>query len=220
MDVLDSSLRCEKCKGFWVANWVVNNVAAGKEIKADRAGVEPVFGQGTNRCPVDGTLLLNPPKGSIPDDLAAEKCITCSGWWFPGDELFNFQTAFKAKTNYLKQWKKGDWVSYAWPALVVAFLGVGIIGGVVLVKNRQQATISASIGVNEFVATTVSQGQVEIRFKAEHRIETVEYKRWDEVVYKTATVEIVNGWNLVRISGLSSGEYQMKIMGVIYRFTI
>lgn len=220
IDVLDNSYRCDRCKGFWVANWVVNNMAAGKEIQAVRSGLVNKSDQGTNKCPLDGTLLISLPKDVVPEGLSAGKCITCAGWWFPGDELFNFQTAMRTKENYIKQWHRKDWMTYAWPALVVGVLLVGIGGGVKLINDRQQASINASVGVSQFVPIIQGQGEAEIRFKTQVSVGQVEYKKVQDEQWQTVGISLENGWYVVRLSGLDKGQYIMRILEKDYNFSI
>lgn len=217
---LDNSFRCEKCKGFWVANWVVNNLASGKQPALTVVGVETKVGDGQNKCPTDGTNLISPPRDAVPEGLAAEKCLTCAWWWFPGDELFKFQQAFAAKSEYLRKWKKNDWTAYAWPALVLAILVGGLTGSVVLIKSRQEAVINAALGVREFVATPLGQGTVEIRFTSETHIQQAEYRNALSRDWTLADVSPEGNMYLIRLRNLEKGTYFVRIQSKEFEFEV
>lgn len=217
----DDSLRCPKCGGVWAANWVVNNLVAGKEMRIDPLGAKVDRGDGKSVCPQDGTLLVMPAREAVPEDMVIEKCEVCGGWWFPGDEIFKFKQAFRARQEYVRNWRKSDWMAYAWPALVLALMIAGVGGGVWLVRYRQQAAIQASYGVREFVVIDYGKGQVEIRFKADLPVTQAEYKLRSGKEWHEAPAEPLDGGYVVKLTGLAGGqEYIVRVGGKEWRFTV
>lgn len=216
----DYSYRCSKCGGWWVPNWVVNNIADGRVVAAkEKAGLAD--GEiGKNLCPIDKTMLSVPGKGTVPDDLAVQKCSHCGWWWFPGNEIFKFSRAFEVKKSYVKLWNKNDWMAYAWPALVLVLMLLGVGGGVWLVRQRQQVAVPAAVGVREFLAVQRASGVVEVRFKSEVVVGEVEYcmaERRGCVVLKP---EVEGEFYVVRLAGLEPGKYVMQVVGREYEFEV
>jgi len=220
----DDSHQCPKCGGLWVANWVVNNVAAGKPIKAETAGGESGLAAGvqpTNICPLDRSKLSAPAAETMPTGVAALRCEMCGGWWFGKGELQKLQSAYLARAEYERQWKKPNWTAFAWPALVLAIMVAGIGGSVTLVRQQQRAAIQASYGVREMVVLNLGRGEVEIRFKANVPIGTAEFRKSDSRVWSEVGVEQEEGGFKIRLKGLAADqEYLVRIAEKEYKFTV
>lgn len=125
-----------------MAPWVVNQIAEGKELTIGALGREKLTG-GKNVCPADGETMLSRPADS-PEEVNCWSCARCGWWWFVGDEVFKFKSAWEVKRGYMKTWeRKEKWPQWVWPAVAVLLLAVGMMAGLALVKIRQQVGVPA-----------------------------------------------------------------------------
>lgn len=138
----DNSWRCPECGGVWMAAWVVNQVAEGKNLMLEAAKKEKLVG-GKNVCPADGKTELVRPADS-PEGVNCWSCGKCGWWWFDGDEIFEFAHAWIVKRGYIKTWeRKEKWPQWVWPAIAVMVLTIGMMAGLALVRIRQQVGVPA-----------------------------------------------------------------------------
>jgi len=138
----DNSWRCSGCGGVWMAPWVVNQIAEGKEVMIKAEGKEKLTG-GKNVCPADGETILSLPVDS-PEGVNCWSCGKCGWWWFDGDAVFEFRQAWEIKRGYAKTWeRKAIWPQWVLPALAVLLLAIGMMAGLALVRIRQQVGVPA-----------------------------------------------------------------------------
>jgi Zn-finger nucleic acid-binding protein len=208
----DYSYRCEKCGGVWMANWVVNNLASGKPVQVQPLKASVVSRLGGNVCPTDGARLVTPARGTVPEGLVVEKCSQCGWWWFPGDELFKFADAFKTKVAYVRVWERREWFVYAWPALVLVLMVMGLTASVSLVKNRQSTAINAGVGISEFVSIPWGEGRLEVRFKSDSVVNTIDYRQKGSGERVGVPVKLDGDVYQAVIEGLEPGEYVVAIL--------
>jgi len=217
----DDSLRCQKCGGVWAANWVVNNLATGKEMRIEPLLTKTETNEGKSTCPQDGTLLMTPAREAVPEDMVILRCDLCGGWWFPGDEIFKFKQAFRDKQAYLRSWRKVNWLTYAWPALVLALMVAGVGGGVWLVREQQRIISQASYGVKDFVVIDYGQGKVEMRFGAGEAVGEIEYRQTQAYAWHTAKAYETEGGYKVTLPRLTPGvEYVVRIGSDQFKFKV
>lgn len=206
----DDSLRCDKCGGVFVANWVVNNLAEGKEVN-----IQPTNGKldggGSLKCPLDEALLSGVSEEVAPHGVRSMKCSVCGGWWFELNGIFDFAKAYKLKSDYLQTWKKTDFMNLAWPALVLVLLVGGVFGGVYLVRQEQQTTIIASYGIFDLTIIKLDRDEIEVRFKSKNRVDYVEYRMVGELDWMLVPVKTEGEYLVAGVDAMETGQYEIKV---------
>ena len=211
----DDSLRCVKCGGLWVANWVVNNVADGKTIQVAKSNKLVQERNGSLTCPIDGNRLSGVSEESVPAGVRVLKCNACGGWWFEGDDIFEFAQAAFVKHEYLLRWKKKDVISLAWPAFALVLMLGGVVGGVYLVRSQQQVTTIASFGIYDLFIVNMGNNEVEIRFKSGQVIEKIGYRISGDINWSYVEVTKNNNEYVVVFTGLQAGDYEFQIGDIV-----
>ena len=217
----DDSWNCSKCGGYWLANWVVNNVADGKPLRVEPKNLKKAASGGLHSCPTDATTLTAAPEEMKPEGVEVGRCHLCGGWWFPGDSLFTFRRGYETKKEYMKAWKMPEWSRFAWPALALAVLVTGLGVTVNLVRQRTQMAVPAAsmLPVSDFVVAEVEPGKVVIWFKSSEAMDTIEYKKETDTEWVMMLVAINNGGYMVDVQGLESGAtYQVRIVEQEFTF--
>lgn len=194
-----------------MANWVVNNVATGKQLTISEMK-EKTGGGGDNKCPTDGVNLVGVGSDLVPEDISIKKCNQCGWWWFPESEVFKFVKAMNARREYVKLWNKSDWLNYAWPALALVVLMSGLVGAVAVVREQQRGVTQATERIKELSVVQVSSGTIEVRFKADVAVEKVEYKMTNELRFRSVNVNLEGEYMVAKISGLRKGLYVVRVM--------
>lgn len=216
----DESWHCDDCGGYLTDNWAVNAVSEGKTL-----GVYPsrlvggiTYG-GTNNCPKDDTHLTAPPSEMVPAGLTIGVCSKCHAWWFPGNELFTFATASKAKNDYVHLWKKSELNTYVYPAFAVLIISGLLAGGVYFVQRQQRVMVSAQNPVSDLSFIYVGDNAVDVRFVSKLAPGIIEVWKGDARL-SLVSPQIEDGFYVARISNLSRGSYKLKIFGQEYPFSV
>lgn len=216
---MDESFRCPNCGGFWVQNWVVNALSEGKPAQPTPMEGKPAVG-GTNSCPTDGWILNSPPREVVPEGFVAGVCNACRNWWLPGNSLFTYADAAKAKKSYENQWHKDVWKKTAFPALVMLLAIGAVTGSVVLVRQQQRVKIGAADAIEYLSVVYVVPGGVDIWFKTSTPMPYISYRSVTDLHTYMAPVVIEDGKYVVHLRELAPGDYIYTLFGRDYQFRI
>ena len=203
----DQSYRCFKCGGFWMDGWVVNRLNSKMLSKWMKIEVdEGWLNLGNNACPVDDAKLVRYQGENVPSNVVVKRCERCGRWWFPTDSLLDFKPAQEAKVNYFKMWGMATDVSaLLLPALGLVVVVTGVITGVRVVQQKQEARIEASALVSNFGTTNLGGGNVLVGFSSPVVIREIEYRKAGEADWLRVSVKLEGKIYLVKLSGIVDG---------------
>lgn len=202
--------------------WVANRLNAKMLDRWTKLSVDPGWlNLGDNSCPVDGTKLERHTGESVPPNLVVKRCGRCGRWWFPADSLLEFKPAQEAKLNYFKLWgMTADVSALLLPVLGAAVVLTGMVAGVRLVRQRQQAAVEAASLVSGFGSTYLGEGEALAAFYSPVVMTEVEYRRVGIAEWTKIPVRKESGVYLVRLTGLAeNGEYEVRVVGKEFRFS-
>jgi hypothetical protein len=219
----DESFRCENCGGTFLTGWVVNRIAQQPEENyvIQRKNIKGVYG-GNNCCPTDSEKLAIAGGDELPSQVVIKKCNKCSWWWFPDDQIFELQSAYLLKREYLQKWHpKVSWQTLVLPALISLFLTIGLVGGVSLVSKQQQINIGATVGIRNWTVTNMGSGVAEVSFKSGLPVAGLQYKNNKEANWRESGVECMDDLCRAQLKNLTEGEqYVVRILGKEYTFKV
>ena len=217
----DMAHRCGRCGGFFMSAGVINRISAKQLDLWRRISISSQWiSGGKGVCPLDQSMLVRYTGDAVPKTIPAMRCPRCSKWWFPGDSLFDFKPAQEAKVSYFKWWGvTADLAGMILPVATVVLLTAGVMGGVILVRQKQQIGVPASSGVRDFRVAYQGRGKVIIWFNAEAQMTEIEFRVVSETQWSRVGVQRSGNGYEAEIYGLVEGEkYVARIGGREFEF--
>ncbi len=219
----DESHRCENCGGVWLTGWVLNRIAQNPEenFTIEKKGVSGAMG-GNGSCPTDGNKLFVPGGEELPVGVQIQKCNKCGWWWLPDDQIFGLRQAYSLRKDYMKVWNsKPRWQALVWPALISVVLTAGLVGGVSLTVQRQQASIGASVGITNWSVTSLGVGTALVNFDSGLGLSSLQYKSQNESTWHEVPASCQGQKCMATLTGLVPGEeYSVRVLGKEYTFKV